>query len=76
MHNTVHPEEWDAQTSLGFCDTNESPNFGQMTTPSNSQQQQKKSTCWIVHFAIPADYRLKLKESKKRNKYMELARKL
>ena len=34
--------EWDAQTSLGFWDTNGSPNLGQMTRPSDNQQLQKK----------------------------------
>ena len=31
-------------------------------------------TCWIVDFAISADHRVKLKESKKRDKYQDLAR--
>ena len=35
-----------------------------------------KRTCRIVDFAIPADHRMKLKESKKRDKYLDLARKL
>ena len=45
-----------------------------MTWPSDSQQ--KKRTCWIVDFAILADYRVKLKESEKRDKYLDLAREL
>ena len=32
-------KEWDAQTSLGFWDANGSPNFGQTTTPSDSQRK-------------------------------------
>ena len=36
----------------------------------------KKRTCRIVEFAIPADHRVKLKESEKRDKYLDLAREL
>ena len=43
----IHRGEWDAESSLGFSDTNGSSNLGQTTRPSDSQQQ-KKSTCRIV----------------------------
>ena len=36
----------------------------------------KKKTCHLEDFVIPADHRVKIKESKKINKYLELARKL
>ena len=36
----------------------------------------KKRTCKIVDFAVPADYRIKQKECEKKNKYLDLARKL
>ena len=36
------PSEWDAQSSLGFCDTNGSSNLDQMTRPSDSLQKKKK----------------------------------
>ena len=29
-----------------------------MTRPSDSQQQQKKRTCWIVDFAVPVDHKV------------------
>ena len=32
--------------------------------------------CKIVHFAFPADHRIKLKECEKRDKYLDLAREL
>ena len=35
---------WDAQTPLGFCDTNGSPYLGQTTRPNNNQQQQSENT--------------------------------
>ena len=37
---------------------------------------QQKRICKIVDFAVPADHRVKLKESKKENKYLDLAREL
>ena len=36
----------------------------------------KKRICKIVNFAVPADHRIKLKECKKRDKYLDLAREL
>ena len=37
---------------------------------------QKKRTCKIVDFAVPADHRIKLKECEKKDKYIDLAREL
>ena len=36
----------------------------------------KEKICRIVDFAVPADHRVKLKESKKKDKYLDLAREL
>ena len=36
----------------------------------------KQRTCQIVDFTVPSDYRVKLKEGKKRDKYLDLAREL
>ena len=72
MHN---PEfVLDTQNSQGFLDTNGSSNLSQTVRPCDSQE--KKGTCRIVDFAVPADYRIKMKESGKRNKYLDLAREL
>ena len=49
-------------------------NLSQATRLSNSQQ--KKRTCQIVDFAIPTDQRVKLKEIKTGDKYVDLAREL
>ena len=69
----ICPGEWEAQTSPSFWDTNGSCNLGQTTRPSDNQQ--KKRNCQIVGFAIPADHRVKLKESEKKDKYLGIARK-
>ena len=64
----------------GFLDINRSPNRNQKTRPSvNSQEKknkQKTKTDHLVDFAIPVDHRVKMKESKKRDKYLDLAKDL
>ena len=35
---------------------------------------QKKGTCKIVDFAVPADHRIKLKENEKNDKHLDIAR--
>ena len=45
-----------------------------MTRPSDSQQ--KKRTGRIVDFDVPADHRVKLKKNEKKDKFLDLARKL
>ena len=42
----------------------------------NKRKKEKKRTCKIVDFAVPADQRIKLKECEKKDKYLDLARKL
>ena len=55
----ICPGEWDAQSSVGFWDTNGTPNLYHMTRLCDSQQ--KKWPCQIVEFALPADHRIKIK---------------
>ena len=63
---------------MGLRQTHGSPNLDQKTTPNNNQQKKKekkeKRTGKIVDFAVPADYRIKLKECEKKDKYPDLAR--
>ena len=40
------------------------------------QPDQLKKTCQIVDFTVPADHRVKLKESEKNDKYRDLVREL
>ena len=60
---------------MGLLHTNGSPNLGYRTRPYNNQQKKKK-IYKVVDFAFPADYRIKLKECEKRDKYLDLAREL
>ena len=51
------------------------PNPGQKTRPYNNQKK-KNRISKIVDFAIPVDHRINLKESAKKDKYLDLAREL
>ena len=42
----------------------------------NNNNNKKKKICKVVDFAVPADHRIKLKESEKKDKYIDLAREL
>ena len=60
---------------MGLRHTHGSPNLSQKTRLNNNQEK-KKRTCKRVDFAVPADHRIKLKECEKKDKYLDLARKL
>ena len=68
--------KWHTQTPMGLWHTSGSPNFSQKTRPYNNQQQKKEENLQNVDFAVPADHRIKLKESEKRDKYLDFAREL
>ena len=40
------------------------------------KKKKEKKTCKIVGFAVPADHRINLKESEKKDNYLDLAREL
>ena len=69
----IHSGKWDTETLLGFWNTNGSHNFSQMTRLNNSK---KKRTCLIIDFAVSANHRVNLKESKKKDKYLDIVRAL
>ena len=58
MGNEIHKHFW------GFWDRNGKPHLDQTIRPCNNQQ--KKKTFRIVGFAVPANNRIKLKESKRK----------
>ena len=41
-----------------------------------NKKKKKKKICKIVDFAVPTDYRINLKESEKKDKYLDLTREL
>ena len=76
MHNPAPVQEKDTHKFLWDFYI---PNLGQKTRPYNNQKKKKKKKkriCKIVDFAVPADNRIKLKECKKKDKYLELAKEL
>ena len=68
------PRKWHAQTPVGLWYTNGWANLGPKTRPHNNQQ--KEENLKIFDFAASADHRIKLKESEKRDKYIDVAREL
>ena len=68
---SICPGESDTQNPMGFCHTNRSPNLGQTTRPCNIQHKKRElAELWV------SDHTIKLKESKKKDKYLDLAREL
>ena len=74
----ICPGEWVAETSeilrykqITQYRPNNQPDLMTTTTTTTT-----KGTCRIVDFAVPADLRVKLKESEKKDKYLDLAREL
>ena len=57
---SICPREWHTQTLMGLWHTHGSLNLSQKVRPNNNQQ--KKRICKVVDLAVPADYRIKLKE--------------
>ena len=75
MHNPTSVQENDTHKFLlDFGIQNASTNLVQKTKPHNNQQ--KKKDLQIVEFAVSADHRINLKESEKKDKYLDLAREL
>ena len=71
----IYPEN-ETHKLEGFWDTNGSLNFGQTTRLSDSKKKEKKRTCQLVTFAVQADHGAKLKESEKKDNYLDLIREL
>ena len=72
VQTKIKQRKSDAQHSLGFWDTYRSSNLGQTTRPIDDQKIEGR-TGRIVNFAVPADHRVKLKESEKKDKYQDIA---
>ena len=63
--------KWDAQNSLDF--RIQMDHLISARRPDLLIINKEKRASWIVDFAVLADHRVKLKESKKRDKYLDLA---
>ena len=62
----IRPTEGDAQCSQGFWDKNRSPNPDQTTRRRDNQQKKNLPNSGLYRLG-----RVKLKESEKRNKYLD-----
>ena len=72
---SICPEEWDTQTPMGFWHKMDHLISARRPDLMITNKKKKKKICKIVDFAVPADHRVKLKESEK-DKYLNLAREL
>ena len=66
--------KWDAKNSLGFWDTNRSPNPAQTTRHCDDGQQKKKDS--LPYSIITTNHKVRIKESKRRSRYLKLAKEL
>ena len=75
MHNPVPVLENDSHKIL--CDFNvQTGHLILARRPDLIIINKKKRICKIVDFAVPADHRINLRESEKKDKYLDLAREL
>ena len=66
----IHFGEWDAQCSLGFKIQTDHLISARRPVIVN---EKKDRIYQIVDFALPVNHRVKLKESEKRDKYLDIA---
>ena len=74
MHNPASLLEYNTHKFLWDFDI-QTDHLISVRRPNNNQQQ-KKRICKIVDFAVPADQRIKLRECKKKDEYLDFARQL
>ena len=72
--NRIRLGEWDTENSSGYWDPNQSPKPGQEIRLCNDLKRQKN--CGLFYSVIPADHRVKLKVNEKKDKSLDLVKKL
>ena len=70
LENATHKLLWDFNIQTDHLIPARRPDLIIIT------KKKKKENCKIVDFAVPADYRIKLIECEKKDKYLDLAREL
>ena len=68
IENDTHKLQWDLNIQTDHLISARRPDLKIIN------KKKKKRTCKIVDFAVPADHKIKLKESEKKDKYLDLAR--
>ena len=71
LENDTHKHLWNFDIQTDHLISARRPDL--IITNNNYK---KKRICKIVNFAVPADHRVKIKESEKKNKYLDLASQL
>ena len=67
--NDIHKHLWDFDIQTDHLISARRPDLRVIN-------KKKKRACKIVDFSVSADYRIKLKECEKKDKYLDLAREL
>ena len=75
MHNTAPVQEYDSHKLLWDFNI-QTDHLMPARRPDLIMINKKKKICKIVDFAVPVDHRIILKESEKKDKYLDLAREL
>ena len=65
--NETHKLLWDFNIQMDFLISARRPDVI-IISKKKKKKKKKKRICQIVDFAVPADYRVKLKESEKKDK--------
>ena len=83
MHNPAPVPENDTHKLLSDFDIHidhlisaRRPDLTIINNKKKKKEKKKKRTCKIVDFAVSADHRIKLNECEKKDKHLDLARKL
>ena len=71
MEFETHKIQWDFNIHKDNLISARAPDF---IIINQKKKKKKKRTCKIVDFAVPADHRVKVKESEKKDTYLDLSR--
>ena len=73
LENETHKTLWDFEIQTDHLISTRQPDEVMI---KKKKKKKREKTCRIVDFAVPADYRIKLKEIRKRDMYQDQGRKL
>ena len=76
LENDTHKLLWDFDMHTDHLISARIPDLIIINPTPEKRKKKKKRICKIVDFAVPANYRIKLKECEKKDKYLDLAREL
>ena len=76
LENKTHKIWGDFEIQTDLIIPARQPDLVIVNNNKKKKRKEKKRTCRIVDFAVPTDHRVKLEESEKREKYVNIAREL